>query len=118
MAKRPTGGKTSGKTAKKSKPPQKTAPADGAKNYTHPDATSLLRPDVGVQAQFRKKKPPKTYRYDSSHAGGGSGTIPLTVNGLRRCRGEGREGTERKKTPYIELAGDPLDCFGGVAPSQ
>ena len=25
-----------------------------------------MRPDVGTQAQFRKKKPPATYRYDSS----------------------------------------------------
>lgn len=25
-----------------------------------------LRPDVGVQKQYRKKKPPKTYRYDAS----------------------------------------------------
>jgi adenine-specific DNA-methyltransferase len=25
-----------------------------------------MRPDIGTQAQFRKKKPPKTYRYDSS----------------------------------------------------
>ena len=25
-----------------------------------------MRPDVGTQPQFRKKKPPKTYRYDSS----------------------------------------------------
>ncbi len=25
-----------------------------------------LLPDVGTQAQFRKKKPPKAYRYDSS----------------------------------------------------
>ena len=25
-----------------------------------------MRPDVGTQAQFKKKKPPKTYRYDSS----------------------------------------------------
>ena len=41
-------------------------PASEAKTYTHPDATSPLRPDVGVQAQFKKKKPPKTYRYDSS----------------------------------------------------
>lgn len=35
-------------------------------SYRHPEAESLLRPDVGTQAQFRKKKPPKTYRYDSS----------------------------------------------------
>lgn len=39
---------------------QQTAP------YKHPEATSLLRPEVGTQAQFKKKKPPKTYRYDSS----------------------------------------------------
>ena len=37
-----------------------------AKSYTHPTAQSLLRPDVGTQAQFRKRKPPQRYRYDSS----------------------------------------------------
>ena len=37
-----------------------------AKSYAHPEASALLRPDVGTQAQFRKKKPPATYRYDSS----------------------------------------------------
>src|SRR5207302_4047720 len=36
-----------------------------AEAYQH-DEQALLRPDVGTQAQFRKKKPPKTYRYDSS----------------------------------------------------
>ncbi|MDP2839150.1 MAG: site-specific DNA-methyltransferase, partial [Syntrophales bacterium] len=34
--------------------------------YKHPEADSPMRPDVGTQAQFRKKKPPATYRYDSS----------------------------------------------------
>jgi len=37
-----------------------------AESYRHPTAESLLRPDVGTQPQFRKKKPPVTYRYDSS----------------------------------------------------
>lgn len=37
-----------------------------AERYTHPEETSPMRPDVGTQAQFRKKKPPKTFRYDSS----------------------------------------------------
>jgi len=37
-----------------------------AERYVHPEQTSPMRPDVGTQAQFRKKKPPKTYRYDSS----------------------------------------------------
>ncbi|THJ22478.1 MAG: site-specific DNA-methyltransferase [Nitrospira sp. CG24D] len=34
--------------------------------YKHPEAKSLMRPEVGTQAQFKKKKPPKTYGYDSS----------------------------------------------------
>lgn len=49
---------------KKTKPAAKknlTAPY-----YKHPEAKSLMRPEVGTQAQFKKKKPPKTYRYDSS----------------------------------------------------
>jgi adenine-specific DNA-methyltransferase len=36
--------------------------------YAHPEAASLLRPDVGTQAQFKKRKPPQRYRYDSSLA--------------------------------------------------
>src|SRR6266496_4066766 len=36
-----------------------------AESYRH-EEEALLRPDVGTQAQFTKKKPPKTYRYDSS----------------------------------------------------
>jgi adenine-specific DNA-methyltransferase len=35
-------------------------------NYTHPTAAAVMRPDVGTQPQFRKKKKPATYRYDSS----------------------------------------------------
>jgi adenine-specific DNA-methyltransferase len=48
--------------ASKIKPP-KTKPA---KNYKHPESESPMRPEVGTQAQFKKKLPPKTYRYDSS----------------------------------------------------
>jgi adenine-specific DNA-methyltransferase len=47
----------------KSKRPSKSQQAE---SYKHPEAKSLMRPDVGTQAQFKKKKPPKTYRYDSS----------------------------------------------------
>jgi hypothetical protein len=35
--------------------------------YKH-SQKSVQRPDVGVEAQFSKKKPPKTYRYNSSLA--------------------------------------------------
>ena len=37
-----------------------------AKGYRHPEATAVLRPEVGTQPQFRKKKPPVTYSYDPS----------------------------------------------------
>jgi hypothetical protein len=33
-----------------------------AEVYTHPGQTWLMRPEVGTQAQFRKKKPPQTLR--------------------------------------------------------
>ena len=46
-----------------SKKQPKTKPA---KNYQHPESESPMRPEVGTQAQFKKKLPPKTYRYDSS----------------------------------------------------
>ncbi len=39
-----------------------------ARSYSHPEAEVLLRPEVGTQAQFRKKKAPRQYRYDSSLA--------------------------------------------------
>lgn len=35
-----------------------------AETYTHYDTEAVARPEVGVQAQFRKKLPPKKYRYD------------------------------------------------------
>ena len=49
--------------AKKTKSAAKT---NQTAPYKHPEAKSLMRPEVGTQAQFKKKKPPKTYRYDSS----------------------------------------------------
>ena len=44
----------------------KTASKAQTAPYKHPEAESPMRPEVGTQAQFKKKKPPKTYRYDSS----------------------------------------------------
>ncbi|MBU2226453.1 MAG: site-specific DNA-methyltransferase, partial [Proteobacteria bacterium] len=45
---------------------KRTSPDRNTEIYKHPEADSPMRPDVGTQAQFRKKKPPTTYRYDSS----------------------------------------------------
>lgn len=49
-------------------PRRKSTTPPEAEFYQHPESESLLRPDVGTQAQFRKKKPPQNYRYDSSLA--------------------------------------------------
>jgi len=38
---------------------------DAAAQYRHSDE-AVQRPDVGIQDQFQTKKPPRTYRYDSS----------------------------------------------------
>ena len=50
-----------------------------AKSYTHKDQTALMRPDVGTQAQFKKRKEPVRYSADHPipflHAV--SGTRPL-----------------------------------------
>lgn len=43
-----------------------TATAVEAKTYQHPEAESPMRPEVGTQANFKKKKAPVTYKYDSS----------------------------------------------------
>src|SRR5690348_12530028 len=39
-----------------------------AGNYQHPTADIPMRPDVGTQAQFKKRLPPQKYRYDDSLA--------------------------------------------------
>src|SRR3954451_1947026 len=46
------------------KAPKKNGKA--AKNYSHPESDSPMRPEIGTQAQFKKKKEPQKYRYDSS----------------------------------------------------
>ncbi|MFI5460664.1 MAG: site-specific DNA-methyltransferase [Isosphaerales bacterium] len=45
---------------------KKTAKSPKYEAFEHREATSPMRPDVGTQAAFKKKKPPVTYRYDSS----------------------------------------------------
>jgi adenine-specific DNA-methyltransferase len=44
----------------------KARQAKVASAYEHPEAKTPMRPEVGTQAEFKKKKPPATYRYDSS----------------------------------------------------
>lgn len=47
-----------------------------AEVYQH-DEQAVLRPEAGMQAQFKQKKAPKTYRYDSSLSPASTGTDRL-----------------------------------------
>ncbi len=51
------------KRQSKSQSPKKKVTAE---TYRHPESTNVLRPEIGIQNRFRKKKPPQTYQYDSS----------------------------------------------------
>jgi adenine-specific DNA-methyltransferase len=46
--------------------PRKRSTPKRAETYQHPESDAAMRPEVGTQAQFKKKKAPSTYRYDSS----------------------------------------------------
>ena len=50
---------------KKSAP---AAPPSGTASYEHKTAEALIRPEVGVQPRFKKRKPPAKYAYDASLA--------------------------------------------------
>jgi adenine-specific DNA-methyltransferase len=53
---------------RKSLPAPAAAADEAAQSYKHPLADLASRPEVGTQSQFRRKKEPKKYRYDSSLA--------------------------------------------------
>lgn len=50
------------------KPPSKKPKQKPSASYLHAAESVPMRPEIGTQANFRKKKAPKTYRYDSSLA--------------------------------------------------
>jgi adenine-specific DNA-methyltransferase len=62
-----------------------TPKATEAESYQHPEAKLMLRPDVGTQPQFKKKKPAQRYRYDSSLS------PVLESDGQNPAREEGEE---------------------------
>ncbi len=51
---------------KKPRYPSRSAPR--AKSYEHADKRLRMRPEIGSQARFSKKKEPKRYCYDSALA--------------------------------------------------
>jgi adenine-specific DNA-methyltransferase len=63
MAKKKAAAKNGNGAGKK---PAANGGKSAAQSYKHNEADLPLRPDVGTQAQFKKKKPPRTFKYDSS----------------------------------------------------
>ena len=76
------------------------------KSYKHPEADAVMRPDIGTQAQFKKKKQPKKYSYDSSLS------PVLEYDGQNHAREEGealiREVLEAKSLEQAKAAADKL----------
>ena len=68
-----------------------------ARRYRHPESANALRPDVGTQAYFKKNKPPKNYRYDSSLS------PALDRNGQNHGREQG-EALLRQILPKVNFA--------------
>src|SRR3989304_568102 len=92
--------------AKSKRPPN----SNQAKSYKHPDAKGPMRPDVGTQAQFKKKKPPKTYRYDSSL----SPALDWDGQNPAREQGEGliRQILDAKTIDQAKAAAQQRKAFG------
>jgi adenine-specific DNA-methyltransferase len=64
MKTKPKSRATRGRHAEAPAPPD----PNGTRTYTYPKETAPLRPDIGTQARFKKRKEPARYRYDSSVA--------------------------------------------------
>jgi adenine-specific DNA-methyltransferase len=95
-----------------------------ASSYRHPESELTLRPDIGTQDQFKKKKPPVSYQFDSSlsptldwagkaeHTSFDVPTLPLFVHErlstraiIETLRGHKREKAEQQT--LFDLFGDP-----------
>ncbi|MBL8024694.1 MAG: site-specific DNA-methyltransferase [Elusimicrobia bacterium] len=78
--------------------------------YRHPESESPMRPDVGTQAQFKKQKFPRTYRYDSSLS------PALNWDGQNPTREQGeaaiREVLEAKTLEDAKAAASKLKALG------
>jgi len=102
---RKTPNRNSGATTDK-KPPQPDPasprmanpnPSNPADSYQHRGTKAIARPDVGTQSQFKKKKPPGEYRYDSSLA------PELQWDGQNPAREEGEQSIAEVLAASAEL---------------
>jgi hypothetical protein len=94
-----------------------------AETYTHPEQTVSMRPDVGTQAQFRKKKPPATYRYDSSLSpaldwDGQNGSRELGEWLLACIEDASLEPAPHDLSPHVPSLGPTAECWSRSARSR
>ena len=86
MAKRKSKHPSNPSPSKRRFPAPAKAPRQAkADNYRHPESDLALRPDIGTQAQFKRKKPPATYRYDSSLSPAVAAQLDDRARGHRRA---------------------------------
>ena len=101
--------KRQGAAAKTKVAPARPAGGGEAVTYDHPTATTPLRPDVGTQAQFRKRKPPTKYRYDSSLS------PALDYDGQNPARERGERHLATVQRTLVEVLADLADLQAKVA---
>src|SRR5438552_10243251 len=93
-------------------------PRKSAKNYKHPEAESPMRPEIGTQSEFKKKLPPKKYRYDDSL----SPVLEWDGQNAARERGEARiaKAEVELSEARTKLNGKPetKDAFAHVIAAQ
>jgi adenine-specific DNA-methyltransferase len=78
-------------------------------SYKHPQAESPMRPDVGTQALFRKKKSPQKYAYDDSLA------PALEWDGQNPAREQGEAAIEEIRRALAELQAETREDSINVA---
>ena len=81
-------------------------PAKGPKAYDHREQEALLHPDIGLQAQCRKKKDPATCRYDRSL----DPQLSWDINADREAA-ESLIGQIEQAAAKLEKATDPKEIY-------
>lgn len=80
-------------------------PAPATVSYEHKAAEALIRPEVGVQSRFKKRKPPAKYAYDPSLAP----TMQWDAGNPARERGEALIARIEAAAQRLAAATEPAD---------
>lgn len=100
--------------------PKKVKAPPEAKSYSHPEAEAVLRPEIGIQAQFKKKKAPHKYLYDQTldpalHWDGGAKARDEAEALLREMQGAKTVDEARAIARKLEAMSKPFLNWAGKA---